>query len=121
VDGTNNSSDVNYVHAVNEEMCPWSESLNFLVEPLLAKFDELGPGEQVDPPFDEGYRQKRMPEDPLEWPSAMRRNFLDGVDDLAQVLDVDFLEPSIPREPAVGVPGASSNMLFPLSILAFPL
>lgn len=121
VDATNNVSDVNYVPAVNEEMCPWSASLDLIVAPLVAEFDALGPGQQVEEPFDEGYRQKRMPEDPYEWPSALRHNALDGVDDLSQVLDVEWLEPDMPHAPAVGVAGVSANLLFPASILAFPI
>lgn len=121
VDDTNDSSDVNYLPAVNEEFCPFSESLNLLVAPMLGEADLLGPGEQVEEPFDEGSRQKRQPENPLEWPSELRHTTLDGVDDLPQIHDVTWLAPEIPYVPAVGVPGASSSLVVIASLLAFPL
>lgn len=120
VDSTNNTSNVNYLPTVNEEMCPYSKSLDLLVEPLLAKVDLLGPGEQVDEFFDEGYRQKRQPENPTEWPSDLRHKDLDGIEALAQVHDVSWLSPDIPHSPSVGVAGVSSNLVTLTRILAFP-
>lgn len=121
VDGSNNASDVTYQPSVSEELCPFSPSLDLLVEPLLKETDRLGPGEQVEDFFDEGYRQRRMPENPLEWPSEMRHNHLDQVDDLPQIHDIKWLAPEMPRVPTVGVPGASSSLLVVSRILAFPL
>ena len=121
VDDTNNASDVNYAPSVDEEMCPWSESLNLLVSPLLAEIDTLGPGEQVDDFFDEGARQKREPESPAEWPSDLRHSSLDAVDELPQIHDIDWLEPEIPALPSTGVPGASANLLVISTLLAFPI
>lgn len=121
VDTSNNASDVNYKPSVNEELCPYSPSLDLLVEPLLSEVDTLGPGEQVDEFFDEGYRQRRDPPNPVEWPSELRHNSLDAVDDLPQIHDVTWLEPSIPYVPAVGVAGVSSNLVAIERVLAFPL
>lgn len=121
VDATNNASDVVYIPALNEPFCPWSDSLDSLVEPLAAEFDKLGPGEQVAAPFDEGYRQRRVPLNPIEWPAVMRHKMLDGVDDLAQIGDVQWLAPDIPYETPVGVAGVSSNLLTLERVLAFPI
>lgn len=121
IDGTNNASDVNYTPSVDEEFCPYSPSLPLLIKPFLGETDQLGPGEQVEEFFDEGYRQKRMPENPLEWPSDLRHNTLDQVDDLAQIHDVDWLYPEMPFAPDVGVPATSSNLITIASLLAFPL
>jgi uncharacterized phage protein gp47/JayE len=120
IDSTNNASDPNYLPTVTEEFCPWSTSLDLLVEPMLIEIDTLGPGEQADGFFDEGYRQKRIPENPLEWPSELRHNSLDAVDDLPQIHDIEWLEPTIPYVPAVGVAGVSSNLIAIDVLLAFP-
>lgn len=121
VDETNNSSDVNFKPAVNDGLCPYSPSMDLLVAPMLAETDTLGPGEQESDFFDEGYRQRRQPEDPIEWPIALRHNALDSVDDLAQIHDVTWLAPTIPYVIAVGVAGVSSNILAVGSLLAFPI
>lgn len=121
VDDTNNASDVNYLPIVTEGLCPYSPSLDLIVAPLLGKTDLLGPGEQVDEFFDEGYRQKREPENPLEWASEIRHNTLDPVGDLPQVHDSTWLAPEIPHVPSVGVAGASSNLATISSLLAFPI
>lgn len=120
IDATNNASDVVYPPSVNEPMCPFSPSLDLLVQPLQDEVAKLGPGEQVDDFFDEGYRERRSPENPIEWPSDLRHNTFDKVDDLPQVHDIDVLEPDLPIAPSVGVPGASSNLLVVERILAFP-
>lgn len=121
IDDTNNASDVAYLPSVNEAMCPYAPSLDLLVEPILTFSNSFGPGEQVEEFFDEGYRQKRMPENPTEWPSELRHKAIDSVDDLPQIYDVDILSPDLPYIPAVGVAGVSSNILAVASILAFPL
>lgn len=121
-DDTNNASDPTYTPTINTEFCPWSESLDLLVEPLLVQLDTIGPGEQFEDAdmFDDGYRLRRIPENPLEWPSSVRHVHLDDVDDLPQVHDVEWISPNIPREPGVGSPGAYSYMIRTYSILAFP-
>ncbi len=121
VDETNNASDVNYKPAVSEELCPYSASLDLIITPLLSEVDLLGPGEQLDAFFDQGYRQRRQPENPIEWASELRHNTLDKVDDLPQIHDIDWLAPSIPYVPAVGVAGASSNLVAVDVILAYPI
>lgn len=122
IDDTNNASDVSYLPLVGEALCPYSSSLDTLIEPLLTEVDKLGPGEQVEDFFDEGYRQRRIPENPLEWPSELRHNTLDAVDNLPQIHDLTWLYPSVlPYAPAVGVPGASSNLIAIISLLAFPI
>lgn len=121
VDVSNNASDANYLPIVGEEFCPYSDSLALLVDPLLSHVDALGPGEQDPGPFDEGARRKRMPEDPVEWPSELRHKDLDDVDDLPQVGDAIWLEPTMPRIPSVGVPGVSSTILLINRVLAFPM
>lgn len=121
VDETNNSSDVTFKPAVNDGACPWSTSLDLLVTPFLTETDKLGPGEQVADFFDEGYRQRRQPEDPLEWPISLRHKSLDAVDDLAQIHDVSWLAPTIPYTVDPGVAGVSSNILAIGALLAFPI
>lgn len=121
IDTSNNASDPNYKPAVDEEFCPWSPSLDLLAAPLLTEFDTLGPSEQEEDFFDDGYRQRRDPPDPASWPIQVRHNSLDAVDDLPQIADVTWLSPSIPYTPAVGVPGVSSNLVVIGTLLAFPI
>jgi hypothetical protein len=122
IDTANSASDVSYAPVFGERPCPFSPSLELLVEPLLTEVDKCGPGEMVDDFFDEGYRQKRIPENPLEWPAEIRHKVLDSIDELPQVHDVKILEPTeIPIVPSVGVPGASVNLLSVLRLIAFPI
>jgi uncharacterized phage protein gp47/JayE len=121
VDQTNNASNLNYLPVVDEEFCPYSESLAPIVKPLLDEVDLLGPGEQEAAPFDEGTRQKRQPESPGEWPSELRHKTLNSVEDLPAVHDVHWLAPEIPYGPLVGVAAASSNMVAITRVLAYPL
>lgn len=121
IDTSNNASDVNYQPTVGEQFCPYSPSLDRLVEPLLSAIDKLGPGEQVASPFDEGARQRRHPIDPVRWRSSIIYSDLDAVDDLPQVYDIAWLSPSMPHGPTVGVAGASSNMVTASRVLAFKL
>lgn len=122
IDASNSASDVAYVPNWADSPCPFSPSLDLLVAPFLSEVDKCGPGEMVEDFFDEGYRQKRIPENPLEWPAEIRHNSLDGVDDLPQVHDVKILEPTeIPIVPDVGVPGASVNLLVLTNLTAFPI
>ncbi len=121
IDDTNDSSDVNYTPDVGDEFCPYSTSLDLLIAPLLSAVDKLGPGEQEEDFFDEGSRQRRTPENPIEWASELRHNTLDDVDDLAQIHDLTWLAPTIPYVPAVGVPGVSSNLIAVTVLLAYPI
>lgn len=121
IDTTNNASDAVYTPALDEPFCPWSDSLDLLVVPLALEFDELGPGEQTETFFDDGYRQRRVPLNPIEWPSVMRHKMLDRVDDLPQIGDIEWLSPDVPYATPVGVRGQSSNLLKLARVLAFPI
>lgn len=121
VDASNGASDTVYAPALNERFCPWSDSLDMLVTPMATEFDKLGPGEQVEEFFDEGYRQRRFPRNaPGTWPSVMRHKMLDAIDDFPQIADVQWVSPSIPHATPVGTPGVSSNLLTFARLLVFP-
>lgn len=121
IDETNSASDVNYLPVVGEAFCPFSESLSLLVSPILKAADVVGPGEMVAAPFDEGTRQRRIPEDPVEWQSDFDHDLIDEAEDLEQVHDMSVISPVLPLAVSVGVPGVSANMLKLTSILAFPI
>lgn len=119
-DTTNNASDATYVPSVGEELCPWSDSLDGLVEPMALEFDDLGPGEQTGPFFDAGLREKRVPLNPASWPSTIRHKMVDGVDDRPEIGDVQWLAPSVPYVTPIGTKGVSSNLLTLARLLVFP-
>ena len=143
VDPTNGSSDLSYAPFVGQLVSPWSTSLNDLIDPVLAYFDSIGPGEQVASFFDAGLRQKRNPPNPQFWASQIANRMIGGPPNAAQAPDPNaaptptlLSTPSIgdviieevngtpgtslPYSTPVGVPAVSSNMLTIASIVAFP-
>jgi uncharacterized phage protein gp47/JayE len=130
-DTTNNASDTTYTPLVAQPLCPWSDSLQALVDPVLNYFDSLGPGEQMALFFDPGVRQRRVPRDGEDWPSTITNRLLapiksrdetdpPGLFDLPHLRSVSLITPSDPTAVAVGTPGVSSNMFTLRYLLAFP-
>jgi len=137
VDTTTAASDLGYTPVVGQCVCPWSDSLQSLVPPVLAYFDTVGPGEQKATFFDLGLRQKRSPASPGKWPSVVSNRLL-GVPAQVPVAaqqsapppitlfglptlgDVVLQEPTVPYATPVGSAGVSSHLLTLSNLLAFP-
>jgi uncharacterized phage protein gp47/JayE len=120
VDTTNGASDTSYNVAVGQRCCPWSDSLDLLVPPVLKYFGTLGPGEQQATFFDPGVRQRRNPASPKYWPSVIG-NRLAG-----DILKESFIQDAVIREglgttTTIGVPGAIAYLIDLRFITAFPL
>jgi uncharacterized phage protein gp47/JayE len=138
-DTTNGLTDTSYVPTIGQPCCPWSDSLNDLVLPIVSYFDTLGPGEQFSSFFDPGLRQKRQPPSPTYWPSQITNRILGGARTVQpptgpqqtlppvptifttpSVGDAVLQEPTIPFSTPVGSPGVSVNLLTLNALLAFP-
>ena len=137
VDNTQGLSDTSYTPVSGQQVCPWSDSLQSLIKPVIAYTDTLGPGEQKGTFFDPGLRQKRSPPNPGAWPSSLTNRIL-GVTPQATVqpanqtsppvtlftlstlADVLLADPTPPYAAPVGIPGVSSNLLTLGNLLAFP-
>jgi uncharacterized phage protein gp47/JayE len=112
VDTANNASDTTYTPIAGDIASPWSESLNLLVAPVLAYFDGLGPGEQVATFLDPGTRQRRQPENPEAYPSAVSNRLATAIQAVSAVNDAELVEPvTLPHSPTVGTPGIASYLL----------
>lgn len=123
-DGTAEASDTTYTPVVGQRVCPWSESLNLLVAPLLAEFERFGPGEQVATFFDAGTRQRRQPPPQRLWPSRVGSRVINGVQDLAAVNDASLADPlpeDLPVVTPVGAPGTLSYLRTLRYLAAFPI
>lgn len=137
VDTTNAVSDTSFAPAVGDFVSPWSDSLDSMVDPVLAYFDSLGPGEQQASFFDKGQRQKRMPPNPASWASQIANRMLGGPPNASQppdpnapatptllatpnLADVEIVEPSLPFATPVGSPGVSAYLLTLGGLAVFP-
>jgi uncharacterized phage protein gp47/JayE len=120
VDTTNSASDTSYAPLDTQRCCPWSDSLDLIVAPVLKYFGTLGPGEQQATFFDPGLRQRRNPASPKFWPSVVG-NRLAG-----DLLKETFVGDAVIREglgatTTVGVPGALAYLIQLQFITVFPL
>lgn len=122
-DTSNSVSDTAFKPLVGKRACPWSDSLDTLVEPVAEYFGTTGPGEQRATFFDPGVREKRYPYSPQRWPSTVS-NRLAG-----KLLDVDLMpavgdcivQEGLGVDAAVGSPGATAYLLELGDLVAFPL
>lgn len=130
VDLSSGVSDASYTPLSGQPCCPWSDSLNSVVTPLVTYFSKLGPGEQFASFFDPGLRQRRSPPSPQVWPSQITNRLLGGAPvpvaaqgpqqnqppvptlfSTSTLYDVELVEPSsLPFAPPTGTPGVSSYM-----------
>lgn len=120
-DTTNAASETTFAPAVNDRVCPWSDSLDSLVAPTIAQFEGFGPGEMFAAFFDEGLRQKRTPESPASWPSVITGRVVTPLYALAPVGEVAFEDPALPFDAPLGTPKVSVYLHELASLLAFPL
>jgi hypothetical protein len=121
VETANAASDTSFVPASGDVVSPWSDSLDTIVPPVLTTIGALGPGEQFSTFYDPGLRQKRTPESQKDFPNRLTNlNLLEGVFDVSSVGDVEILEPTLPYETTVGVPGVSSNLITLGGLGVFP-
>lgn len=122
IDTTNGISDTTYTPAIGQRVCPWSDSLDTLVAPVLAYYGTIGPGEQFDNVglFDPGLRLRRSPRTPRFWPATITNRIA------TDILNVDSVENAIITEglntqTTVGTPGVSSYLIELGFISAFPI
>jgi len=120
VDTANAASDTSYTPVVGQRACPWSDSLDLLVAPIVSFFGTFGPGEQQATFFDPGVRQRRNPPSPKTWPSVVS-NRLAG-----DILKEPPIQDAIVREglgtvATIGTPGATAYLIELEFIAAFPL
>lgn len=128
-DTSQGATDLTYTPAVGQLVCPWSASLNLLVQPLLLQFQTLGPGEQIPDAdlYDPGDRQRRQPEEPL-YPYSLGYRFIDPVfaipalkdAALAAVIDGAGINTAFPYVTPVGSAGVSSFLTEPQFFAVFP-
>lgn len=138
-DTTNGLTDTSYTPVIGQPCCPWSDSLQDLVTPLVSYFDTLGPGEMFASFFDPGQRQKRSPPNPTSWPSSITNRMLGGARTVQaptgpqqtqppvptifttpSIGDAVLVEPTVPYAAPTGSPGVSVYLLTLLGPLAFP-
>jgi len=120
VDTINGASDTSYTPIVGQPCCPWSDSLDLIVAPILTYFGTIGPGEQQATFFDPGVRQHRNPPSPKYWPNVVG-NRLAG-----DILKETFVQDAVIREglgttTQIGVPGALLYLIGLRYVTAFPL
>lgn len=139
VDPTNGISDTSYAPLNGQACCPWSDSLNDLIPPVVGYLDTLGAGEQYATFFDPGLRQRRSPPSPALWPNAITNRLLGGsvvpqvpqgpqqnqpavptLFNVPSIYDVQLQEPTVPFVTPVGTPGVSSFLLTLGNLIAFP-
>lgn len=120
VDIVNNASDTSYVPLVDQLPCPWSDSLQSFVTPVTTFFDNVGPGEQVDPLPDPNLRMRRMPRSPAVFGNSITNRITSSLFVLPAVNDVELKSPDVPYHTPVGSPGISSYLLELGSIVIFP-
>jgi hypothetical protein len=101
----NLASDVVYVPAAGQAVSPWSDSLDLLAEPTLMHIDVVGPGEMFASFADPGMRQKRNPANPDTYPSTITNKIISPILALTSISNAVLLEPTIPFNTTVGVPG----------------
>lgn len=99
------ASDVTYTPIVGTAASPWSDSLDLLVEPTLMFVDGLGPGEMFSSFFDPGLRQRRAPANPDEYPSTVTNKIISPILALPSISNAVLLEPGVPTNTPVGIPG----------------
>lgn len=116
----NRASDTTYAPQAMQPCCPWSDSLDALLAPVLGHFARLGPGEQRTSFFDPGLRQRRSPRSPQFWPSVLTNRLLSDVFNLPHIEDVALDSPVVPLATPVGRRGVLSHLLMLGSLTAFP-
>jgi hypothetical protein len=140
VDTTEGVSDTSYVPVTGQFVCPWSDSLNSLVLPVVAYLASLGPGEQFASFVDPGSRQRRNPASPAVWPSTLSLRILAGpttspivaqgqptpvqppsLVTLTSLADIGVIETaSLPYSPPTGSPGASCYLITLGDLTGYP-
>lgn len=122
VDTTNGASDTTYTPMVGQRVCPWSDSLDNLIAPVLAYYGTTGPGEQFTGAalFDPGLRLRRSPRTPRFWPATITNRLA------TDILDVDSVENAIITEglnttTTIGTPGVASYIIELGFLSAFPI
>jgi hypothetical protein len=108
---TNLASDVTYTPLAAQAISPWSDSLNLLVEPTLMFVDNLGPGEMLATFLDPGLRQKRNPPNPDSYASTVTNKLVSPILALPSIANAVVLEPTIPYDTPVGIPGTLVYLL----------
>lgn len=120
-DASNGVSDQTYTPTAFQRAMPWSDSLQSIVPGLQTYLQTLGPGEQTAVFFDEGSRQRRVPENPGAYPSALTTKGLENALSAPNVFDAQVVEPTLPRAATVGTLGTTSFLIQLADFSVFPL
>ena len=139
VDTSDGVSDTSYTPVVGQFCCPWSDSLQTLVAPIVAYLATLGPGEQYASFLDPGARQKRNPPSPATWPSVVSQRIYAGPTNtpftaygqqpapqapslatLGSLLDVGITEPVLPLVTNSGSPGINASLIVLSDLTGYP-
>jgi hypothetical protein len=119
-DTTNGASDTTYTPYAGQRACPWSDSLDQIISPIVGYFNKMGPGEQRSSFFDPGLRQRRNPAAPKRWPNSISSRIETDILALPSINDAQITD-GLGTTTTVGVAGALSYMIELRSISAFPL
>lgn len=116
-----NASDTTFTPVVGDRVSPWSDSLQALIDPLVAYFDRTGPGEQKASFFDPGDRQRRYPPTPAEWPAQVGSRVEADLQSVDAVQDLQVQVPTLPLACPVGTATVLSKMRILGHVAAYPL
>ncbi len=103
-----NGSDTLYTPQAGDRAMPWSDSLADLVKPMLAYFNNLGPGELFSVFSNDGRRQRRNPVPPKKYPQVVDTDAIVPVLGLSSVRSALLVEGTGPV--SVGIPGVTVNL-----------
>lgn len=114
-------SDITYTPEVWQPACPWSDSLDSLVTPIVKTLDTLGPGEMIDTAnlFDDSKRLRRQPTSPAKWPYALTNKNLNANLNITELEDYEVITGY--KTTQVGTPGVIAYIMELQYIAAFPL
>lgn len=85
------ASDVTYTPKFGQRVSPWSPSLLLLNQGLVNLFNRVGPGELTQYTYDDGYRRRRHPLAPREWPNVLTQRDLEDAIEIDAVADRELL------------------------------
>ena len=105
------ASDATFFPTIGQWASPWSDSLNSVVPAVVSYFDGLGPGEQVASLPDPGFRQRRQPTSPQNYPNLLDARIVIPIYNLGNIIEtVNPVVPTLPFSTPIGTPGVLSYL-----------
>ena len=117
-DPLNPTSDASYLPVAGERAMPWSDSLAGLVQPLLAYYNNMGPGEMFASFSSDGRRQRRNPLPPKKYPQVVSTDVIVPVLAVQSVMSATLVEGT--NALTVGAPGINVFLRTLDQICIFP-